>query len=119
MLSVDSSLLCMMLNFSSIPGRCLFDKIFSANQLSISSSSCSTNVKHALLKGSLRVSRFCHALSDVSTCASTVLSLWATLDEAISHGVISKNNTVELFKNKHKSKKRARAENNIKEMEID
>ena len=82
MLSVDSSLLCMVLNFLSIPVRCLFDKIFSANQLSISSSSCSTNVEHALLKGSLRVSRFCHVLSDVLTCASTVLSLWATLDEA-------------------------------------
>jgi len=118
MLSVDSSLLYMVLNFLSIPGRCLFDKIFSANQLSISSSSCSTNVKHALLKGSLRVSRFCHVLSDVSTCASTVLSLWATLDGAISHGVISKNNTVELFKNKHKSKKRARAENDIKEIQV-
>jgi len=58
-----------------------------------------------LLKGSLRVSRFCHVLSDVSTCASTVLSSWATLDEAISHGVISMNNMVELFKNKHKSKR--------------
>jgi hypothetical protein len=52
-------------------------------------------VEHSFSKGGLTVSRFRHSLSDDSTCASSVVGMWAKLPNAIPHDTI-----VDSFKEK-------------------
>lgn len=54
-----------------------------------------TNVEHSFSKGGQTVPWFCHSLSDETTCASTVMGSWATLN-----GAIDRTEIIALFKNK-------------------
>ncbi|KAF7799642.1 hypothetical protein EIP86_010882, partial [Pleurotus ostreatoroseus] len=80
----------------------------------LSAPAASVDIERAFSKGGLTVTKRCHALSDESVCAATILGSWSSVE-----GLIPEADLIERFKNKNKRMRASQIVNVFEDVEED